>query len=104
MDYCSPNKITVKIKYPLPLLISAFELLQVVTIFKKLDLHNAYHLVRTYAIPTRATSTCAGVKVSLSSGFHPLTNGQAEQTNQELETVLCCIAFTSETTWSTQLA
>lgn len=103
MDYCGPNKITVKIKYPLPTLTSAFELLQVVTIFKKQDLHNAYHLVRTYAIPIRATSTCAGVKVSLSSGFHPLTNG-VEQTNQELETALCCIASTNETTWSTQLA
>lgn len=43
MDYCGPNKITVKNKYPLPLLTSVFELLQWVTIFKKLDLHN--HLV-----------------------------------------------------------
>lgn len=40
------NKITVKNKYPLPLLTSAFELLQGVTIFSKLDLRNAYNLVR----------------------------------------------------------
>lgn len=41
-----PNKITIKNKYPLPLLSSAFELLQEATIFTKLDLRNAYHLVR----------------------------------------------------------
>lgn len=33
-------------KYPQPLLSSAFELVQVATIFTKLDLRNAYHLVR----------------------------------------------------------
>lgn len=33
-------------EYPLPLLNSAFELLHGVTIFTKLDLRNAYHLVR----------------------------------------------------------
>lgn len=36
----------VKNKYPLPLLTSAFELLQRATVFTKLDLRNAYHLVR----------------------------------------------------------
>jgi len=40
------NNITVKNKYPLPLIDSAFEPLQGVTIFAKLDLRNAYHLVR----------------------------------------------------------
>ncbi|KAL4009381.1 hypothetical protein ACER0C_003233 [Sarotherodon galilaeus] len=46
IDYRSLNSITVKNKYPLPLLSSAFELLQGATIFTKLDLRNAYHLVR----------------------------------------------------------
>lgn len=46
IDFPGLNKITVKIKYPLPLLASAFELLQGATIFTKLDLHNAYHLLR----------------------------------------------------------
>lgn len=40
------NEITVKNRYPLPLISSAFELLQGVTTFTKLDLCNAYHLVR----------------------------------------------------------
>jgi len=45
IDFCGLN-ITVKNKYPLPLLNSAFEPLQGATIFSKLDLRNAYHLVR----------------------------------------------------------
>lgn len=43
---CGLNKITIKNKYPLPLLASTFELLQGGTIFTKLDLRNAYYLVR----------------------------------------------------------
>lgn len=46
IDYQGLNLITVKNKYPLPLLSSAFELLQGMTVFTKLDLRNAYHLVR----------------------------------------------------------
>lgn len=44
IDYQVLNQITVKNKYPLPLLSSAFELLQGMTVFSKLDLRNAYHL------------------------------------------------------------
>lgn len=46
IDFRGLNNITVKNKYPLPLLTSAFEPLQGATIFTKLDLRNAYHLVR----------------------------------------------------------
>lgn len=46
IDYRGLNKIMVKNEYPLPLLTSAFELLQRATVFTKLDLRNAYHLVR----------------------------------------------------------
>ncbi|KAF7648310.1 hypothetical protein LDENG_00158670, partial [Lucifuga dentata] len=46
IDYRGLNDITIKNRYPLPLLSSAFELLQGATIFSKLDLRNAYHLVR----------------------------------------------------------
>ena len=46
IDYRGLNEITVKNRYPLPLISSAFELLQGSTIFSKLDLRNAYHLVR----------------------------------------------------------
>ena len=46
MDYTGLNDITVKNKYPLPLIDSAFSPLHESTIFTKLDLLNAYHLVR----------------------------------------------------------
>ena len=40
------DDITVKNRYPLPLLSTAFEILQGTTVFSKLDLRNAYHLFR----------------------------------------------------------
>eukprot|EP00063_Salmo_salar_P097553 XP_014072388.1 PREDICTED: RNA-directed DNA polymerase homolog [Salmo salar] len=46
INYRGLNDITVKNRYPLPLITSAFELLQGATIFSKLDLQNVYHLVR----------------------------------------------------------
>lgn len=46
VDFRGLNEITVKNKYPLPLISSAFELVQGSTIFTKLDLRSAYHLVR----------------------------------------------------------
>ncbi|KAK7929110.1 hypothetical protein WMY93_005505 [Mugilogobius chulae] len=46
IDYRGLNNITIKNKYPLPLLDSAFQPLHNATIFSKLDLRNAYHLVR----------------------------------------------------------
>ena len=46
VDYRGINDITVKNKYPLPLLDSAFAPLHQATVFTKLDLRNAYHLVR----------------------------------------------------------
>ncbi|KAI3355849.1 hypothetical protein L3Q82_004229 [Scortum barcoo] len=46
IDYHGRNDITIKNRYPLPLISSAFELLDGATVFTKLDLRNAYHLVR----------------------------------------------------------
>lgn len=46
IDFRGLNNITIKNKYPLPLISSAFEPLQGATVFTKLDLRNAYHLVR----------------------------------------------------------
>ena len=46
IDFRGLNSITVKNKYPLPLIGSAFTPLQGATVFSKLDLRNAYHLVR----------------------------------------------------------
>ncbi len=45
IDYRGLNDITVKNCYRLTLMSSAFELLQRATIFMKLDLRSAYHLV-----------------------------------------------------------
>ena len=45
-DYRGLNKITIRNRYPLPLMSSAFDLLQGAVVFTKLDLRNAYHLVR----------------------------------------------------------
>ena len=44
IDYRGVNEITIKNRYPLPLMTTAFELLQGATIFTKLDLRKAYHL------------------------------------------------------------
>ena len=44
-----------------------------------------------------------GATVSLSSGFHPQTNGQSEHLNQELETGLRITATQNPDTWSQQL-
>eukprot|EP00066_Takifugu_rubripes_P017527 XP_011606793.1 PREDICTED: uncharacterized protein LOC105417071 [Takifugu rubripes] len=46
IDYRGLNEITMKNRYPLPLVASAFEMLKGATVFTKLDLRNAYHLVR----------------------------------------------------------
>ncbi|KAK3540703.1 hypothetical protein QTP70_034656 [Hemibagrus guttatus] len=46
IDYRGLNQITVKDRYPLLLIYSAFEVLQDAVIFTKLDLRNAYHLIR----------------------------------------------------------
>uniref|UniRef100_A0A672F8Z2 Gypsy retrotransposon integrase-like protein 1 n=1 Tax=Salarias fasciatus TaxID=181472 RepID=A0A672F8Z2_SALFA len=46
IDFRGLNDITIKNRYPLPLLNSAFSPLHGATIFTKLDLRNAYHLVR----------------------------------------------------------
>lgn len=46
IDYHGLNNITVKNKYPLRLMTSAFAPLHGATVFTKLDLRNAYHLVR----------------------------------------------------------
>ena len=46
IDFRGLNNITVKNKYPLPLLTPAFEPLQGAALFTKVDLRNAYHLVR----------------------------------------------------------
>ena len=41
IDYRGLNKITIRNRYPLPLMSSAFDLLQGASIFTKLDLRNS---------------------------------------------------------------
>nr|XP_054592065.1 uncharacterized protein LOC107372597 isoform X3 [Nothobranchius furzeri] len=45
-----------------------------------------------------------GARVSLTSGFHPLTNGQVEHMKQELEAMLRCICSSNHAGWSSQLS
>ncbi|KAK3520197.1 hypothetical protein QTP70_017927 [Hemibagrus guttatus] len=45
IDYRALNRITVKFRYPLPLVPAALEHLRGATIFTKLDLHSAYNLI-----------------------------------------------------------
>ncbi len=44
-----------------------------------------------------------GATTSLSSGYHPQTNDQAERANQDLERVLCCVASAEPSSWSSRL-
>ncbi|KAI3369313.1 hypothetical protein L3Q82_007563 [Scortum barcoo] len=44
-----------------------------------------------------------GATVSLSSGYHPESNGQTKRLNQELETCLRCLVAQNQTTWSDHL-
>ncbi|KAI2660072.1 Transposon Tf2-9 polyprotein [Labeo rohita] len=45
-----------------------------------------------------------GASVSLSSGFHPQSNGQTERANQDLERVLLCLVSQNPSSWSQQLS
>ena len=56
-------------------------------------------------LSTRTFTTCwaLGANVSLSSGFHPQTNGQTERANQELEAALYCVVMNSPASLSQYL-
>ena len=44
-----------------------------------------------------------GATVSLSSGYHPQTNGQAERANQALDVTLRCVTTSNPASWSLHL-
>uniref|UniRef100_A0A8C8DF20 Integrase catalytic domain-containing protein n=1 Tax=Oryzias sinensis TaxID=183150 RepID=A0A8C8DF20_9TELE len=44
-----------------------------------------------------------GAKVSLTSGYHPESNGQTERLNQQLKTGLRCLVSQNPSTWSRHL-
>uniref|UniRef100_A0A8C7WS09 Integrase catalytic domain-containing protein n=1 Tax=Oryzias sinensis TaxID=183150 RepID=A0A8C7WS09_9TELE len=48
----------------------------------------------------RAFCSALGATVSLTSGHHPQSNGQAERANQELEAALRCLAAQNPANWS----
>eukprot|EP00063_Salmo_salar_P006314 XP_013981149.1 PREDICTED: uncharacterized protein LOC106561569 [Salmo salar] len=50
-----------------------------------------------------AFCTLIGSLASLSSRFHPKSNGKSERANQDLETTICCLVSANPTTWSQQL-
>ena len=52
----------------------------------------------------RAFGRALGATISLSSGFHPQSNGQTERLNQELEASLRCVAASDPSSWSTHLS
>jgi hypothetical protein len=48
----------------------------------------------------KAFCSLLGALVSLSSGFHPQSNGQTEWANQELEKFFHCFVFPQASNWS----
>ncbi|KAM6965396.1 uncharacterized protein FYW47_007740 [Aplochiton taeniatus] len=76
------------------------------------------HIIRVHGLPVdvvsdrgpqftsrfwKAFCSLLGASVSLSSGFHPQSNGQTERTNQDLETTLRCFASANPASWSRHL-
>uniref|UniRef100_A0A3Q3E6M0 Integrase catalytic domain-containing protein n=2 Tax=Labrus bergylta TaxID=56723 RepID=A0A3Q3E6M0_9LABR len=51
----------------------------------------------------KAFCSLLGATVSLSSGYHPESNGQTERMNQELETCLRCLVSHNPSSWSKHL-
>lgn len=93
---------------PLPKLPTAFET-------AKLVLH---HVFRVFGLPQdivsdrgpqfsscvwRAFCKLIGATASLSSGYHPQSNGQTERINQELESTLRSLVSGNPSSWSSQL-
>lgn len=76
------------------------------------------HVFRLHGLPTDVVSdrgpqftsvfwrefcSLLGATVSLSSGFHPQSNGQTERKNQDLETMLRCMVSKNPSIWSQEL-
>jgi len=93
---------------PLPKLPSARETAEAV-LFHVLRLHGFPRDVVSDRGPQftsqfwKAFCSLIGATVSLSSGYHPQSNGQTERLNQELETCLRCLVSQNPATWSTHL-
>ena len=94
---------------PLPKLPSALETANLLVI----------HVFRLHGIPVdivsdrgpqfsartwKAFCQALGASVSLSSGYHPQTNGQTELANQDLGAALRCVTALHPASWSTHLS
>ncbi len=77
------------------------------------------HIFRIHGLPTNVVSDrgpqfiskfwkefchLLGATVSLSSGYHPQSNGQTERANQDLERMLRCLVSQNPSSWSQQLS
>ncbi len=77
------------------------------------------HVFRIHGLPTDVVSDrgpqfvskfwsefcrLLGATVSLSSGYHPQSNGQTERANQDLERMLRCVVSQNPSSWSQQLS
>ena len=63
VDYCSLNEVTIKNKYPLPMINDLFDQLEGGTVFSKIDLRSGYHQlkIREQDIPKTAFTTRYGL-------------------------------------------
>uniref|UniRef100_A0A9J8AQI1 Gypsy retrotransposon integrase-like protein 1 n=1 Tax=Cyprinus carpio carpio TaxID=630221 RepID=A0A9J8AQI1_CYPCA len=51
----------------------------------------------------KAFGRLIGSSISMSSGFHPQSNGQTERVNQDIEKTLRCLVADNQSTWSSRL-
>ncbi|XP_061786097.1 uncharacterized protein [Nerophis lumbriciformis] len=94
---------------PLPKLPSALETAELLT----------RHVFRLHGIPVdvvsdrgpqfssavwKAFCNSLGASPSLSSGYHPQTNGQTERTNQDLEAAIRCVCHQQPASWALSLS
>jgi hypothetical protein len=49
VDYRSLNEVTIKNKYPLPIIVDLFDQLRDACVFSKIDLHSGYHQLKIHA-------------------------------------------------------
>src|SRR3954465_256069 len=61
VDYRSLNEVTIKNKYPLPVINDLFDQLEGATVFSKIDLRSGYHQLKIRDIPKTAFTTRYGL-------------------------------------------
>lgn len=93
---------------PLPKLPSALETATLITqhVFGLHDIPQDIVSDRGPQFPSRvwkAFCRALGASASLSSGYHPATNGQTERANQDLEATLRCVSSSHPVSWASHL-